>query len=144
MSTKSLLIRNAIVALLTATPVAGVGATAIYKDWKYAIKPADMPAIVVELGDETAPQRALIGALDWGLQLKVSVVTAGDDPTTTADTVIAEAHRRIVADLSLGGLTLDVKQDAITRQRDVLETPALITELLYVIEYRTTMTSMEI
>jgi hypothetical protein len=143
MSTKSLLIRNAIVALLKATPVAGVAATAVYTDWSFAIKPIDMPAISVDLGNESAPQRMLIGALDRVLQVKLSVITAGDDATTAADPVIAEAHRRLVADLSLGGLAMDVKQDAISRQRDVLEKPVLITELNYLVEYRTTMTSME-
>jgi hypothetical protein len=144
MSTKSLRIRNALVALFTATPVAGVAAAAVYTDWRFAIKPIDLPAIAVELGDEIAPQRVLIGALDRTLQAKVSIITAGDDATTAADTIVAEAHRRLVADLTLGGLAMDVKQDAISRQRDVLEKPVMITELNYLVEYRTTMTSMEI
>jgi hypothetical protein len=143
MSTKSLQIRNAIVALLKATPVAGVAATAVYTDWHFAIKPIDMPAISVDLGDESAPQRVLIGALDRTLQTKLSIITAGDDATTAADAIVAEAHRRMVADLTIGGLAMDVKQDAISRQRDVLEKPVLITELNYLVEYRTTMTSME-
>lgn len=143
MSTKSLQIRNAIVVLYTATPVAGVAAAAVYTDWRFAIKPIDLPAIAVELGDESAPQRMLIGALDRTLQVKVSVITAGDDATTAADAVVAEAHRRLVADLTLGGLAMDVIQGAIQRQRDVLEKPVLITELNYQVEYRTTMTSME-
>lgn len=143
MTTKSLQIRDAIVTLLKATPVAGVAAGAVYTDWHFAIKTIDMPAISVDLGDESAPQRVLIGALDRTLQVKLSVITAGDTATTVADPVVAEAHRRLVADLTLGGLAMDVKQDTITRQRDVLEKPVMITEMTYLVEYRTTMTSME-
>lgn len=149
MSTKSLQIRNKVIALLTATAITGINTSAsaapagVYTDWHFAIKTPDMPCIVVEMGDETAPQRACIGALDRSMQIKVSIIGAGDDAATVIDAIVAQVHSRLVADLTLAGLAMDVKQDAITRQRDVLEKPVLITEMVYQVEYRTTMTSME-
>lgn len=148
MTTKALQIRDAVVALMTATPVAGVAAAAVYKDWPFHLKPEDLPAVVVELGDEPVVQRALIGVLDRKLQVKVSIISKGTsatDATTLADPVVAEAHRRVVADLTLGNLAMDVTQDGgISRRRDVLEVPLLITELNYTVLYRTLNTSLEV
>lgn len=147
MTTKALQIRDAVVALMTASAVAGVAAGSVYKDWPFHIKPEDVPAICVELGDEQGPVRFVIGALDRTLQLKVSIISKGalpaTDATTAADAVVAEAHRRVVADLTLGGLAMDVTQDGINRRRDVLEVPVLITEMHYSVLYRTTNLSLE-
>lgn len=150
MSTKSLQIRNACIALYTATLLPGINTTAsiapsgIYTDWNYAIKAVDTPCIVVEMGDEPAPQRVLIGAEDRSMQIKISVIGSADDAATVIDPIVAEVHKRLVADRTLGGLSMDVQPGAITRQRDnTMDRPALVTELVYQVEYRTTMTSME-
>lgn len=150
MSTKSLQIRNQVIALLTAPAIPGLNTSAsiapagVYTDWHYAIKPGDTPCIAVEMGDETPPQRVTIQMADRSMQVKVGIFTAGDDAATLADPFVVEVHRRLTADLTLGGLALDVKQDAITRQRDsTLEKPVLITEMTYLVEYRTTIASME-
>ena len=150
MSTKSLQIRNSAIALFTATLLPGINTSAtiapqgVYTDWHYAIKAQDTPCVVVEMGDERPPQRVMIGAEDRSMQLKVFVIGAQDDAATLIDPIVAEVHKRLVADLTLGGLAMDVMQDAITRQRDnTMDKPALVTEMIYQVEYRTSMTSME-
>jgi len=143
MSTKSLQIRNAIIGLHTASPVAGVASTSIYTDWHWAIKPADMPAIVVEMSDEAEPQSACIGDLNSLLQIKVSVISDGSDAAATADPIIAESYNRIMSNYSLGGLALTINKGPTTRTRDVLDKPVMITEIIYLVEYRTARTSLE-
>lgn len=151
MSTKSLQIRNAAIALLTGTLLPGINTTAsiapqgVYTDWHYAIKAIDTPCAVVEMGDELPPQRVMIGAEDRSMQLRVFVIGAQDDAATAVDAIVAEVHKRLVADFTLGGLAMDMKPGAITRQRDnTMDKPALVTEMAYQVEYRTTMTSMEV
>ena len=143
MSSKSLLIRDAIIGLLTTLPVAGVATTSVYKDWNYAIKPSDIPALVIEMGDELEPHFSAIGVYDNALQIKVSVIGGGDDAAAQVDPVLTESYRRIMTDYTLGGLALTITKGATTRLRDVLEKPVLITEITYLVEYRTDRASLE-
>lgn len=142
MSTRALQIRNAIATLLTTPALTDIGTGGVQHDPDYAWESRDLPAIAVYLGDETA-SHALIGAMDRQLIVTVKIVSKGSDPLTVGDSLVAAAYARITADLSLGGLALDIIPQGIRRSRDVIECPVAISELDFTIDYRTAITSLE-
>jgi hypothetical protein len=146
MTTKSLQIRDVIVGLLTASTCGGVPVDRIYTDIAHAIEPV-YPSIAVELGDEPAPQRSAIQKLDRQVMVKVQVISAattGIDATTAADPPIVEASRRIMADITLGGISFDIQEQDTQRLRDELTRPVLLTTLNYSVFYITGATSREV
>lgn len=142
MSSRQLQIVDAVIAKLAATPLANIGAGNVCTDPDYPWQMGDLPAVAVYLGDETV-SRALIGMDDRQLTLKIKLASRSSDPPHLADQTMLDIHGRIMNDTSLGGLALDIANQAITRSRDVMEAPVLLIELDYQIDYRTTNTSLE-
>lgn len=148
MSTKSLLIRDAVVALLKASPCGGVPDIRVFTDISHVLETELLPVILVDLGDEQA-HRSVIGRMTHSVQIMVSVISAATkgvgaaDAATHADPIIAEIHRRLVADTSLGGIAFDLICTATTRHRDELDRPVLVTKLIYDVQYKTIETSLE-
>lgn len=149
MTTKALQIRDAIVSLLAASTCGGVPSTRIYADISHAVE-AVFPSIAVELGDEPAPQRSSIGLMDRQVQVSVKVLSAATtgvgalDATTAADAAIAEASRRIMADITLSGISYDIQEQELLRLRDETNKPVLLTTLNYSVFYTTGDTSREV
>lgn len=143
MTSKALQINDAIVVLLTASALTGIGSGGVNGDPDYPHQPGDLPALAVYLGDEPEPDRSLIGAHDHTVAIKLQIISEGHDAYRSADAVMVDAHNRLMSDLSLGGLTIDIRQGQITRQRAMIEFPVLMTEIEYQVDYRTTTTSLE-
>lgn len=143
MASKALQIRNAVIALLQSPALAGIGSAGVTVDPDYAFRTADLPAVAVYLGDEQPSQRNVIGAMDRSVMVTVKVISKGDDAFAAGDALVVEAHSRILADISLGGLAFDISEQGIRRARDVLEVPVAVTELDLAVEYRTNETSLE-
>lgn len=150
MTTRALQIRDAITALLTASTCGGVPPERIHKDIAYALDAgaANLPSIVVELGHESA-QRGALGRMDRTVQVTVTVLSGATkgvgeaDAATNADAPLAEAYRRIVSDVTLGGLAFDVIDGGITRDRDELDKPVMLTRITYDVSYNTNDLSLE-
>ncbi|MEW6314637.1 MAG: hypothetical protein AB1513_11460 [Pseudomonadota bacterium] len=144
MSSRALQIRDAVVALLTTPPLTGIGAGGVSVDPDYAFAITDLPAVAVYLGDEQAPDRSLIGALDHRLTVTVRVISGGGDAFATGDAVLVQCFNRIMTDLTLGGMALDMTQQGTRRTRDLLEKPVAVTEMDFAADYRTATTSLEV
>lgn len=144
MSSKALQIRDAIIALLTTPALTGIGAGGVSVDPDYAFEMRDLPAVAVYLGDEQAPQRVMIGSVDRQVILTVRIISKGDDVFANADALQTACFSRVMADMTLGGLVLDIQEQGTRRSRDVLQAPVGITELDFAVDYRTTPTSLEI
>ena len=148
MTTKALRIRDAVVELLTASTCGGVPAERIYLDISHAIE-ATFPSIAVELGDEIPPQRNTVTRLDRQVIVKVQVISAATtglgaiDATTSADPVVAEVSRRIMADVSLGGLSFDIQEQDTQRQREETGRSVLMTTLNFSVDFSTSELSRE-
>lgn len=142
MSSKALQIRDAIITKLTTPALTGIGSGGVSVDPDYAFEAGDLPVVAVYLGDETI-ERALIGADDRTLIVTVRVISKGSDAFANGDAVLVQVHNRIVTDLTLGGLAMDIRQQGTRRSRDVIEVPVAYTEIDYAVDYRTTTTSME-
>lgn len=142
MSSKALQIRDSIITLLTAPALTGIGSGGVSVDPDYAFEARDLPVVAVYLGDETI-ERDLISADGRTLMVTVRIISKGIDAFANGDAVMVQAHTRIVTDVTLGGLSLDVRQQGTRRSRDALEVPVAIAEMDYAVDYRTTTTSLE-
>ena len=143
MSSKALHIRDAVIALLQSPALAGIGSGGVSFDPDYAFETRDLPAVAVYLGDEQPTDRATIGMIMRTLMVNVRIVSKGDDSFANGDSLMVLAHSRISADVTLGGKSLDIRQQGTKRSRDALQVPVAITELEYAVDYRTTETSLE-
>lgn len=148
MSSKAEQIRDAVHALFTTPALTGIGAAGVQDDPDYAFEVRDLPFVAVYAGDEPPPDRSLIGARDHTLTLTVRITAKKGGVTnksalSSCDPLLVATYARLMADLTLGGKALDIRQGATRRQRDVIEVPVAYTEVDYEIDYRSTTTSLE-
>jgi len=139
MATKREQILAAIATALT--PTAGLNGR-VYRSRVTAVQRAESPAIVVEPISDTPTQNTSLPTLDWRMRVRVSVITRGDVPDQLADPVIESMHSKMVADLTLGGLAIDVQPDEVTFNLFDADQPAGVIFNDYIIQYRTTVASL--
>lgn len=138
MTTRALAIADHIADL-----VAGVAGVEHYRDIVSAIDSADQLALVVEQGDEPAPQRDTISTYERQIEINVSAVAKGKEPYSRADAPLLAAHNLILADRLLGGLAMDIEEGQTSRQREKLEREVGLVTKTYTVVYRTTADSLE-
>lgn len=143
MSSKAILIRDAVVALLQTPALTGIGSGGVSVDPDYAYESGDLPAVAVYLGDEQTSNRNTIGKMQRQLAVNVRIISKGDDAFSNADALMVQVHSRIAADVTLGGKSLDLLHQATRRSRDVLQVPVAVTDLEYLVDYTTSETSLE-
>ena len=136
-------IAQAIQAALTVPPMVSVPAAQVYRDLDRALA-ADVPAaLVVESGDESPPDLAVLGIAYRTLTVRVIALAKGASPATVADAPLLEAYARILADRTLGGLAVDITEGETQRQTNVMETGVAAVAKHYQVLYRTAATSLE-
>jgi hypothetical protein len=87
-------------------PTAGISSRVFRDRWE-AVARNEMPCIVVEpLGEE--PGQTSIPFTDYTLTVAVDVLVSGSPLSTLADPIRVNAHSRLMADRTLGGLTHSV------------------------------------
>jgi len=137
-----------VVTLLTVPALDSVPAARVYRDIVDARRATQMPCIVVEAGDEEAPDRILIGILGRRLQVEVTVLAKGVSPYAQADAALVESHNRIlgaqsVEGLWLNGLAEDIQEGPTRRLRDGMSEDLAAVTKTYLISYRTAERSIE-
>ncbi len=108
----------------------------VYRSRVEALSRDEAPAIVIEPG----PDRANVVAtckLDWTMDLLVVVHTRGQIPDQLADPIVADAHSKLMADRSIGGLAIDIVPTLSDPQRDKADLTSLWQVLTYQVRYRT-------
>jgi len=148
MTSKAYQIADAIQTLFEAPALTGIGSGSVVDDPDYAFELADLPMVAVYLGDEVPADRVLLGSHDHTLTLTVRVTAkkggvAGKSALLSCDPMMVATHNRLMADLTLGGIVLDIRKGGTRRQRDVIDVPVAYTEIEYQVDYRTTATSLE-
>ncbi len=137
-----------IIAMLSNPELDSVPAASIFRDVMDARTSGQMPCIAVELGDEDAPTRSLIGVKDRKLQVELTVLAKGSDPYGQADAAMVESFNRLMSASMDGGLTLngralDVLEGPTRRQRDGMAEDLAAVTKTYIVEYRTLERSLE-
>jgi hypothetical protein len=139
MTTKREQVLTAIRTALTGTT--GVS-TRIYRSRVEPLSRGESPAIVVEPVSDTAEQNTSLPTLDWSLTVRVAVIVRGNIPDQLADPIVADAHSKIMADLTLGGYAIDVQPLSVGFDLVEADQPAGVIALDYLIRYRTSVTDL--
>ena len=139
MATKREQILAAIATALAST--AGVDGR-VYRSRVTAMQRAESPAIIIEPISDTPTQNTSLPTLDWRFRVRVVVIARGDTPDQLADPVIESMHAKMVADLTLGGLAIDVQPDEVSFNLLDADQPAGVIYNDYIIQYRTSVASL--
>lgn len=128
-------------AILTAvrtalTNTSGVG-TRIYRSRVEPMARAESPAIVIEPVNDTAEQNTSLPTLDWSLTVRISVIVRGLIPDQQADPIVADLHSKLMADLTLGGVAMDIRPQSVNFELVEADQPVGIISCDYLIRYRT-------
>lgn len=133
MTTKRESILAAVRTALTGT--AGVG-TRIYRSRVDPLSRGESPAIIIEPVSDTPEQNTSLPTLDWTLRIRVVVIERSDVPDQAADDTIEDMHSKLMADLTLGGLAIDIQPAQTSFQLLEADQPAGVIFCEYEIRYR--------
>ena len=133
MTTKRESILAAVKTALTGT--AGVG-TRIYRSRVDPLSRGESPALIIEPVSDTPEQNTSMPTLDWTLRIRVVVIERSDVPDQAADDTIESMHSKLMADLTLGGLAIDIQPAQTSFQLLEADQPAGVIFCEYEIRYR--------
>ena len=133
MTTKRESILAAVKTALAGT--AGVG-TRIYRSRVDPLSRAESPALIVEPVSDTPTQNTSLPTLDWTLRIRVVVIERATVPDQAADDTIEDMHSKLMADLTLGGLAIDIQPAQTSFELLEADQPAGVIFCEYEIRYR--------
>jgi hypothetical protein len=116
--------------------------TRIYRSRVEPLARQESPAIVVEPVSDTAAQNTALPTLDWSLTVRVAIIVRGDIPDQLADPIVASAHSKIMADLTLGGYAIDVQPQSVNFDFMEADQPAGVIMMDYLVRYRTSVADL--
>lgn len=116
--------------------------TRIYRSRVEPMARQESPAIVVEPIEDTAQQNTSLPTLDWSLTVRVAVVVRGNIPDQLADPIVESLHSKLMADLTLGGLAIDIQPQRVEFQVVEADQPAGVVMCDYLVRYRTSVTNL--
>lgn len=125
----------------TLTNTVGVG-TRIYRSRVEPFARQESPAIIVEPIKDTCTQNTSLPTLDWSLIVRVAVVIRANVPDQAADPTVESLHSKLMADLTLGGLAIDIQPLQVEFQAVEADVPAGVVMCDYRVQYRTSVTSL--
>ena len=133
MTTKRESILAAVKTALTGT--AGVG-TRIYRSRVDPLSRGESPALIIEPVSDTPEQNTSLPTLDWTLRIRVVVIERSEIPDQAADDTIEDMHSKLMADLTLGGLAIDIQPAQTSFQLLEADQPSGVIFCEYEIRYR--------
>ena len=113
----------------------GVG-TRIYRSRVDPLSRGESPALIIEPISDTPEQNTSLPTLDWTLRIRVVVIERSDIPDQAADDTIESMHSKLMADLTLGGLAIDIQPAQTSFQLLEADQPAGVIFCEYEIRYR--------
>ncbi len=119
----------------------GVG-NRIYRSRVEPLARSESPAIVVEPINDVCQQNTSLPTLDWSLLVRVAVVVRSNIPDQAADATVESLHSKLMADLSLGGLAIDIQPVQVEFQAVEADVPAGVVMCDYRVQYRTSVTNL--
>ena len=125
----------------TLTNTVGVG-TRIYRSRVEPLARQESPAIVVEPIEDICAQNTSLPTLDWSLTVRIAVVVRANIPDQAADPTVESLHSKLMADLTLGGLAIDVQPLRVEFQTVEADVPAGVVMCDYRVQYRTSVVNL--
>jgi len=140
-ATKRESIMQALFAALSGTT--GVG-TRIYRSRVEPVARAESPALVLEAVNDVVEQNTCLPTLDHTLTVRVVVIVRANVPDQASDPIVQSLHGKIVADLSLGGLAIDVQPGPTEFTIEQADTAVGVIYCTYRIQYRTSVGDLSV
>jgi len=125
----------------TLTNTVGVG-TRIYRSRVEPLARQESPAIIVEPIEDVSAQNTSLPTLDWSLTVRIAVVVRANIPDQAADPTVESLHSKLMADLTLGGLAIDVQPLRVEFQTVEADVPAGVVMCDYRVQYRTSVVNL--
>lgn len=123
------------------TNTVGVG-TRIYRSRVEPLARQESPAIIVEPLKDRCEQNTSLPTLDWSLLVRVAVIIRANIPDQAADPTIESLHAKMMTDLTLGGLAMDIQPVQVEFQTVEADVPAGVVMCDYLVRYRTSVTNL--
>lgn len=123
------------------TGTAGVGSR-IYRSRVEPLARQESPAVIVEPIKDRCEQNTSLPTLDWSLLVRVAVVIRANVPDQAADSVVESLHSKLMADLTLGGLAIDIQPFQVEFQTVEADVPAGVVMCDYLVKYRTSVVNL--
>jgi len=139
MSTRRESILAAIATTLAGTTNVG---TRIYRNRVEPISKNESPALVIEPVKDICQQNTSLPTLDWTLRVRIVVISRALIADQAADPTIASLHSKLMSDLTLGGLAIDVQPAEVKFDFVEADTPAGVFSCEFDVRYRTSVTSL--
>jgi len=114
----------------------------VYRSRATAVARAESPAIIIEPVNNTVQQITSLPKLDHTLRVRVVVVVRSSSPDTDADPVIESMHSLLMADLTVGGLAIDIQPVLTNFEYLDADKPAGVYSNEYNILYRTSVSDL--
>lgn len=134
MTTKREQILSAIRTALVGTT--GVG-TRIYRSRVEPVARAESPALIVEPVRNIVAQNTSLPTLDHTLTIRIVLIVRDNIPDQAADPTIESLHAKVMADLTLGGLALDIQPGPTEFTLEQADTTVGVIFCTYNVLYRT-------
>ncbi len=116
--------------------------TRIYRSRVEPMARQESPAIVVEPIEDVAQQNTSLPTLDWSLTVRIAVVVRANIPDQAADQIVESLHSKLMADLTLGGLAMDIQPQRVEFQTVEADQPAGVVMCDYLVRYRSSVTNL--
>lgn len=139
MTTKREAILSAVQAALAGTT--GVG-TRIYRSRVEPLARAESSALIVEPINDIPTQNTSLPTLDHVLNLRVVVIVRANVPDQVADPTIESLHGKLMADLTLGGLCIDVQPGPTEFTLEQADVPVGVIFCNFRVLYRTSVSDL--
>ena len=113
----------------------------VYRSRQEAFSRAATPALVIEpLSNDPQPRRAGVTTMPQRLEVQVLILVDAPIPDQAADAIRVDFHDRLMADVTLGGVAMDI-EPGLTRWDQEVNGLAVVSSL-YVVAYRTLVKSL--
>lgn len=130
--------RETILAAIASTLAGTTGvSTRIYRSRVEPLSRGESPALVIEPISDSAEQLTSLPTLDWSLTVRIAVIVRGAIPDQLADPIVESLHSKLMADLTLGGVAMDIRPQAVNFELVEADQPAGVISCDYLIRYRT-------
>lgn len=97
----------------------------------------ETPALVIEPVQINYAQNTSLPTLDATMRVRLTVVVRGTVPDQLADATVVSMHSKVMADLTLGGVAIDIQPVQTLFNLIEADQPAGLVSCEYDIKYRT-------
>ncbi len=122
--------------LTTLANTTSVG-TRIYRSRVVPLSRGESPALILEPVSDTVEQNTSLPTLDHFLTIRISVIVRGDVPDKVADPIVESAHSKVMADLTVNNLAIDIQPSDTSFEMLDADQPGGVTGIEYIVRYRT-------